>query len=135
MSLLKGTCDCGDPEAWTSGHACTLHAAYDKNTHQLDAEEIRAKSRARALFGAILCFVIEVIYPQIEEFNETCSGPYEVFPYARISQAGRRGLLDDLKRDTEYYLMLFNDETHTFDQVENMLKSSVQATSSQVRLN
>ena len=81
-----------------------------------------------------------MIYPEIEDFfrsDDALTGRTKVVPYSEVSQAGdRKDLLEDLKTQSEidhdYCLMLYNDETHTFDQVENMLKQSVQATSAQV---
>ena len=101
-----GTCDCGDIEAWKDHYVCTHHAKANTDQQRvLTPDEQQMFARAKTLFSAVICFAFEFIYSDSENLSD-------------ISSAGL--LEDTLKNDppTRFGLMLYNDEIHTYDQVD-----------------
>lgn len=102
-----GTCDCGDPEAWKRDYVCSHHAkANTDEERMLTPEEQRLQARAKSLFSALICFAFELIYPDLEVFDE--GNRYQ-----------SRHLLSEVLKTEEFSrfsLMLYNDEIHTYDQ-------------------
>lgn len=96
-----GCCDCGDPEAWKKDFCCEDHAAVEKpEVDNLITDEM--KEICQVVFRAILAYCVTVLqvdsdanFPDID--SETNS-------------------VEDV-----YCTLLYNDETHTFDQVRKQL--------------
>jgi E3 ubiquitin-protein ligase UBR2 len=92
-----GCCDCGDPEAWKKDFCCEDHAAVEKpELEGLITDEM--KEICNVVFRAILAYCVSMLqvdsdanFPDID--SETNS-------------------VEDI-----YCTLLYNDETHTFDQV------------------
>lgn len=100
-----GCCDCGDPEAWKKEYFCEDHAPVEKpEIDSLVTDE--TKEICGIVFRAILAYCVA----QLQIDSDTN--------------------IPDIDSDTNnledvYCTLLYNDETHTFDQVINTLTSIV----------
>ena len=111
----------------------------------LSAEEENFQNRAKALFSALSMFALELVYSDVEELAKYQdrdiihyslqyfkSELFEMKSMKSISLSSKEqfvDLLDGLSDETDHYcLMLYNDEIHTYAQVELMLKHSINAT-------
>lgn len=96
-----GCCDCGDPEAWKKDFSCEDHAVIENpESDTLITDEM--KDICQVVFRAVLSYCVTCLqidsdanFPDID--SETNS-------------------VEDI-----YCTLLYNDETHTFDQVKNDL--------------
>ena len=130
-----GCCDCGDPEAWTKGHACLHHQPRADNEERLETEaEKRLTKRSQKLFLAIIRLAYELLIQNVEVFDK---GDLDVNPPSRAAGFDNVFQSSELIADQlagsaheriPYVVALYNDEVHTYDEVEKMLKESVQAT-------
>ncbi|XP_060664254.1 E3 ubiquitin-protein ligase UBR1 isoform X1 [Drosophila nasuta] len=91
-----GCCDCGDDEAWKRDQYCELHLANRKNPLESKIITNAVLERAEVCFSAILAFCVN--YLQIE-------------PNASLQ------CLDGELDGANFCTVLYNDESHTFDQV------------------
>ncbi|KAH8387185.1 hypothetical protein KR093_005434 [Drosophila rubida] len=91
-----GCCDCGDDEAWKRDQYCELHLANRKNPLESKIITNAVLERAEVCFSAILSFCVN--YLQIE-------------PNASLQ------CLDGELDGQNFCTVLYNDESHTFDQV------------------
>ncbi|XP_066999318.2 E3 ubiquitin-protein ligase UBR2 isoform X2 [Anabrus simplex] len=102
-----GCCDCGDTEAWKTEPFCDMHVpgADDGQEKGKNLPE-DLMERARATFTAALKYAYKLLTLEHSPGlpSELCLKDYESDPL---------GLIDT---DT-YCTVLYNDETHTFDQV------------------
>ncbi|EDV46445.1 E3 ubiquitin-protein ligase UBR1 [Drosophila erecta] len=95
-----GCCDCGDDEAWKKDHYCELHLANRKNPLESKILTDAVLERVEICFGAILAFCVSYL---------------EIEPNASL-----QCLDGDVEGDADaaqYCTVLYNDESHTFDQV------------------
>jgi len=92
-----GCCDCGDPEAWKKDYCCEDHVAVEKTeVDSLISEE--GLEVARVVFKAVLSYCVNML--QIDSDASFPDADNETNP------------IEDV-----YCTLLYNDETHTFDQV------------------
>lgn len=92
-----GCCDCGDPEAWKKDFCCEDHAAVEKpEVDALVTDEM--KEVCHVVFRAVLAYCISML--QIDSDAN--------FP----EMDSETNSVEDV-----YCTLLYNDETHTFDQV------------------
>ncbi|KAH8250617.1 hypothetical protein KR038_002648 [Drosophila bunnanda] len=89
-----GCCDCGDDEAWKKDHYCQLHLANRKNPLESKIITEAVLERAVICFGAILSFCVNYL---------------EIEPNASLQCLDGDG--------AQFCTVLYNDESHTFDQV------------------
>lgn len=99
----NGRCDCGDVEAWSSGPFCDTH----KETKKKHDDESNAfpddiARRARVVFEIVLAYTFELL-----THKHSLSLPSDL-------KKTEDGPLDF--KDT-YCVVLYNDESHTFEQV------------------
>ncbi|XP_062536364.1 E3 ubiquitin-protein ligase UBR1 [Armigeres subalbatus] len=101
-----GCCDCGDHEAWKRDPSCDEHAVTAAETpdHSIITDKIRTCSEI--VFKGILQYCMKTLQIQ----SESSLAEYDV---------------DD---EDIYCTILYNDETHTFDQVIQTLTSIVKCT-------
>jgi len=108
-----GYCDCGDKEAWKDCIHCDMHVPKEVVKSKLFTAEIEI--RAQQLFKTILDYCVEVLLLDMS---------------SRLSD----DLIDTASKDTPYgeaetyCLVLYNDESHTFDQVIQTLTRSADCT-------
>ncbi|EDV92119.1 GH24736 [Drosophila grimshawi] len=95
-----GCCDCGDDEAWKRDQYCELHLANSKNPFESEIITSAVLERAEICFSAILAFCVNYL---------------EIEPNASLQ------CLDGELDGASFCTVLYNDESHTFDQVINTL--------------
>ncbi|XP_023176717.1 E3 ubiquitin-protein ligase UBR1 isoform X3 [Drosophila hydei] len=95
-----GCCDCGDDEAWKRDQYCELHLANRKNPLESKIITSAVLERVEICFSAILAFCVNYL---------------EIEPNASLQ------CLDGELDGTNFCTVLYNDESHTFDQVINTL--------------
>ncbi|XP_015515354.1 E3 ubiquitin-protein ligase UBR2 [Neodiprion lecontei] len=103
-----GCCDCGDPEAWKNDSSCSIHKAgiqFKSRPRNKLPEDIA--ERAKATFEAVLKYSYELL--SLEHVpglpSDLCLKGTDEDPLSLQATS-----------DT-YCTVLFNDETHTFEQV------------------
>lgn len=93
-----GCCDCGDPEAWKKDFCCEDHEAVEKpEVDALITDEM--KEICQVVFRAVLAYCVNML------------------------QTDSDANFPDMDKETNsvedvYCTLLYNDETHTFDQVK-----------------
>ncbi|KAM8720480.1 hypothetical protein ACLKA7_006514 [Drosophila subpalustris] len=91
-----GCCDCGDDEAWKRDQYCELHLANRKNPLESKIITDAVLERAEICFSAVLAFCVNYL---------------EIEPNASLQ------CLDGEVDGANFCTVLYNDESHTFDQV------------------
>jgi E3 ubiquitin-protein ligase UBR2 len=92
-----GCCDCGDPEAWKKDFSCEDHAAVEKpEVDALITDDM--KEICQVVFRAVLAYCINML-----QIDSDASFP---------DMESETNSVEDI-----YCTLLYNDETHTFDQV------------------
>ncbi|KAH8416831.1 hypothetical protein KR222_006992 [Zaprionus bogoriensis] len=91
-----GCCDCGDDEAWKRDQYCELHLANRKNPLESKIITNAVLERCEICFSAILAFCVNYL---------------EIEPNASLK------CLDGEVNGAQFCTVLYNDESHTFDQV------------------
>ncbi|XP_032523092.1 E3 ubiquitin-protein ligase UBR1 isoform X1 [Danaus plexippus] len=102
-----GCCDCGDTEAWKRDPSCDLHSAKD-NEEQAQASispEVLERMKIVASVCLPYCF-------RLLTFDHAPGLPNDL-----ILKDTERDLLQILDQPDCYCTVLYNDETHTFEQV------------------
>ncbi|KAK2704905.1 E3 ubiquitin-protein ligase UBR2-like isoform X2 [Artemia franciscana] len=121
MSVGGGYCDCGDPEAWKTEAFCENHAkglaASEEGREKLMARmPPDVMGRTKIVFATVLKYAYQILTSEL-----TMNLPQDLqvnFPGNEIAQLS-------LAEEEVYCTMLFNDETHTFEQVIDTLKRAI----------
>jgi len=144
-SVGGGYCDCGDTEAWRSAPRCSLHQCSSSSLDQLSDPQVRKQAALDRLDRLVLpnmadrCrIVIEAVLKYAQELlssNTNMSLPADL----KIKDSGGSVSLD---RRTEfaaelggepytsvYATAVYNDESHTFEQVIQALQRSLDVSS------
>lgn len=102
-----GCCDCGDSEAWKKDYSCEEHSATIHETQDDSVITDRVKNCCEIVFRGILHYCMKSLQIQTE-----------------------RSLveLNNIEDEDVYCTILYNDETHTFEQVIQTLTSIVKCT-------
>ncbi|KAF1770368.1 hypothetical protein GCK72_002186 [Caenorhabditis remanei] len=116
-STGSGYCDCGDVDAWCEGYACANHEKKDGEETFTLAPEL--KKRSEQLIEIILHFALSMITHkddlQLPDFFEK--------------------LKTESSTDNQQCLtVLYNDETHTYESVINVLELYIHCTKDQAML-
>lgn len=107
-----GCCDCGDIEAWKQDPYCDIHMqGLHKRQSDSSALPENMAERARITFTAVLRYAYHIL---TLEFSPGL--PADL----RLKEAEEEPL-SFLHSPDNYCTVLYNDETHTFDQVINTL--------------
>lgn len=110
-SVGGGCCDCGDTEAWKSEPFCDVHAeGCEVGQDSIKRLPEDMAERVRETFTAVLKYAYQIL-----TLEHSPSLPSDL----QIKES-EDNLLDFYDSDT-YCTVLFNDETHTFEQVINTL--------------
>ncbi|XP_058811002.1 E3 ubiquitin-protein ligase UBR1 isoform X2 [Topomyia yanbarensis] len=102
-----GCCDCGDNEAWKRDPFCEEHKATVTNVSDLSIITDKVKRCSEIVFKGILQYCTKTLQIQSD------------------SSLANFGGIDE---EDVYCTILYNDETHTFDQVIQTLTSIVKCT-------
>ncbi|KAK4308495.1 hypothetical protein Pmani_019811 [Petrolisthes manimaculis] len=117
-----GYCDCGDREAWKADVFCDVHVkGQNAQQSQNPLEKIPSDlvERVHVIFDCILSYAKELL-----TYEDGFAIPKDL--EIRESDCGLKSSLYDI-RDT-YVTMLYNDETHTYDQVITTLERAIECT-------
>ncbi|XP_069939421.1 E3 ubiquitin-protein ligase UBR2 isoform X2 [Cherax quadricarinatus] len=117
-----GYCDCGDREAWKTDVFCDIHVKGQMVQHsQNPLEKIPTDltERIHLIFDCILPYAKELL-----TYEEGFSIPKDLEIRESDREPTNLSSLYDIK-DT-YVTMLYNDETHTYDQVINTLERAIE---------
>lgn len=98
-----GCCDCGDAEAWKRDAACTLHATAREVTDTSAVIGPAMRERCALIFEAVLQYCVQALRIETD---------------AALKATDGTGCADD---DQIYCTVMYNDETHTFEQVIHTL--------------
>ncbi|XP_054727034.1 E3 ubiquitin-protein ligase UBR1 [Anastrepha obliqua] len=94
-----GCCDCGDEEAWKKDHYCEEHLRGKENPTSSTIITDAIKERCELAFTAVLTFCVSFLEIESNASLECLDGD-----------------LDDTQEEC-FCTVLYNDESHTFDQV------------------
>lgn len=120
----SGCCDCGDAEAWKIPVHCAIHTAKAssaagkrKQTSTLPEDLMES---IRMTIGRTLDYMCDVISCSPEQLRlpkseETIRGD------ERLSHLASKWYEEDEDPDPEFALVLWNDEKHTVDEVQNQV--------------
>ena len=123
----SGCCDCGDEEAWRIPVNCAIHTARDgpntagKQKLPQQVPEDLAES-IRMTIGRVLDYMCDVISCSPEKLNESKTEK-------SIAEDERKSRLtskwyedgDEIETNPEYALVLWNDEKHSVQEVQNQV--------------
>ncbi|KAG7160528.1 E3 ubiquitin-protein ligase UBR2-like 2, partial [Homarus americanus] len=119
-----GYCDCGDREAWKTDVFCDIHVKgqmVQQSQNPLEKIPADLTERIHIIFDCILPYAKELL---------TCEEGFSIPKDLEIRESDREptnlSSLYDIK-DT-YVTMLYNDETHTYDQVITTLERAIDCT-------
>lgn len=125
-----GCCDCGDPEAWDRPVICSIHtehAADHSTSGPLPSPNSTIPQDFRdsieATVSAALDYVIDVFSCSSEAMHLPTNHPVEsILKDEQMSRLhDSYGRLAGPEQDKTFVLMLWNDEKHTVDEVEEQV--------------
>ena len=105
ISVGGGCCDCGDVEAWKNEPFCKIHLAGKESKDTANKLPEDVAERAAITFKAVLKYCYDLLST---EHSATLP------PDLSVKKLDEDSLLNP---DDIYCTVLFNDESHTFDQV------------------
>lgn len=107
QSCGGGCCDCGDTEAWKRDPFCQLHAASEEDNKAEPNIKPEVVERMKIVASVCLSYCLRLL-----THDHAPGLPNDL----RLKDA-ERDLLQILDQPDCYCTVLYNDETHTFDQV------------------
>ncbi|XP_071525838.1 LOW QUALITY PROTEIN: E3 ubiquitin-protein ligase UBR2 [Panulirus ornatus] len=119
-----GYCDCGDKEAWKSDVFCDIHVKgqmVQQSQNPLEKLPPDLTERIHLIFECILPYAKELL-----TYEVVLSIPKDLEIRESDREPTNLSSLYDI-RDT-YVTMLYNDETHTYDQVISTLERAIECT-------
>jgi E3 ubiquitin-protein ligase UBR2 len=122
-----GTCDCGDVEAWKNHPTCRNHMK--KEQVEVSESDKMLRIRIKRLFSQILRLAVELLYDNVCTTNCLSEKLRKIVENTDLS-----AVANTYSTNNECSLILYNDEVHSYDQVERMLKESVNATAEQAHI-
>ncbi|CAL4120871.1 unnamed protein product [Meganyctiphanes norvegica] len=117
-----GYCDCGDKEAWKNDVFCDIHIKgqmVDSPQNPLEKIQPDLVERVQIIFDCILLYA-----KQLLTYEEGFSLPHDL--EIRDSDREPTNLSNLYYTKDTYVTMLYNDETHTYDQVIQTLERSIE---------
>ena len=119
-----GCCDCGDEEAWKKPVNCTIHtpnsskAAIQVRKHTTLPEELLES--IRMTIGRTFDYICDVISCSPEQLRLPKTEE-SIKLDERFSHLASKWYEEDDDPDSEFALVLWNDEKHTIDEVQNQV--------------
>lgn len=110
-----GFCDCGDKEAWKVDLNCKVHSLADPFIPHSDNYNETELQAIRKTIATVICMITTTLQTSIE-----CTGDPEI---ASAIQA-----LNEPDQNATFTAMLWNDESHSFDEVISIVKSAINCT-------
>lgn len=129
-----GCCDCGDDEAWQRPVKCSIHSA-------LEQAGLKGKGRAptssslpqdlqdsvRATIGRVFDFICDVFSSAAPEHMRAAKQESRIRSNERLSRLKGKWYqgTDENEVDEEFALLLWNDEKHTLDEVQDQVAKAL----------
>ncbi|XP_050551881.1 E3 ubiquitin-protein ligase UBR1 isoform X3 [Spodoptera frugiperda] len=108
-----GCCDCGDTEAWKRDPFCELHAAAEDDKQEEATIKPEVVERMKIVASVTLTYCLRLL---THDHAPGLPNDLSTLTPSRLKDA-ERDLLQILDQPDCYCTVLYNDETHTFDQV------------------
>lgn len=125
-----GCCDCGDPEAWARPVICTIHTEHvaDHSTSTMlgprdSSVPQEFRESIEGTISAALDYVIDIFSCSSEAMKVPTNNTVEsILKDEQMSRLeGSYGQVAGPAQDRDFVLMLWNDEKHTVDEVEEQV--------------
>ncbi len=121
----SGCCDCGDLEAWKRPVNCAIHSLTNQptqTTRQVSSLPIDLVTAIRITIGRVLDYFCDIISCSPENLR-TAKTVESIKHDADYSRLGSKwyGTGDGFDAEPEYCLILWNDEKHTVQEVEDQV--------------
>ncbi|KAI9317943.1 hypothetical protein BX666DRAFT_1565983 [Dichotomocladium elegans] len=133
-----GCCDCGDPEAWKTPLECKIHSL--SAVPDMPSSDASQKLEPRSSVPPELLLQIKnTIRTVLDYILETFAASPENFSYGNAREIQHECELADKalgmpsNGDNLYACILWNDETHTFDKVIEVVKRAIGCTTIQAQ--
>ncbi|KAI0136598.1 hypothetical protein BJ170DRAFT_19708 [Xylariales sp. AK1849] len=128
----SGCCDCGDPEAWKHPLFCTIHSVRDSDRSKGKGKEAAGLpddlvNNIRMTVARVLDFICDVISCAPEQLRQAKSKESieEDEKSSRLNSVYCGG---DVESPGEWAVLLWNDEKHTVDEVQDQVARACQTT-------
>ncbi|KAI1493158.1 hypothetical protein F5X96DRAFT_689381 [Biscogniauxia mediterranea] len=128
----SGCCDCGDPEAWKTPMFCTIHSEREEDRSKGKGKEANALPEdlvlnIRMTVSRVLDFICDVISCAPEQLRQpkTKESIERDEKLSRLTSTYSGG---DLDSPEEYALLLWNDEKHTVNEVQDQVARACRMT-------
>ena len=121
----SGCCDCGDDEAWKKPVHCAIHTVTDDfilTEQDVSALPEDLQTSIRVTIGRVLDYFCDVIScsPENLRVPKTIESVLRDESRSRL-QPKYYGLEDEVESNPEYSLLIWNDEKHTINEVQNQV--------------
>ncbi|KAH9909357.1 hypothetical protein F4778DRAFT_716441 [Xylariomycetidae sp. FL2044] len=128
----SGCCDCGDPEAWKLPMFCTIHSERQDDRSKGKGKEVDALSQElatniRTTVSRVLDFICDVISCAPEQLRQPKTRE-SIERDERMSRLGSTYCGGDMDPPEEYALLLWNDEKHTVNEVQDQVARACSTT-------
>ncbi|KAH7326576.1 hypothetical protein B0I35DRAFT_423064 [Stachybotrys elegans] len=126
----SGCCDCGDEEAWRNPMFCTIHSdregrpdkGKDKAASALPED---LKANLHMTIGRVFDYMCDVISCAPEQLRHTKTEE-SILKDEETSRLSSKYYGDDSKKCEEFAMVLWNDEKHTVQEVQEQLARACQ---------
>ncbi|KAI2628910.1 hypothetical protein GGS21DRAFT_228771 [Xylaria nigripes] len=128
----SGCCDCGDPEAWKLPMFCTIHSERDQERAKGKGKEAASLpddvvANIRMTVSRVLDFICDVISCAPEQLRhpKTKESIERDEKMSRLASTYNGG---DVDSPEEFALLLWNDEKHTVNEVQEQVARACKTT-------
>ncbi|KAI8632176.1 hypothetical protein F5Y19DRAFT_353593 [Xylariaceae sp. FL1651] len=128
----SGCCDCGDPEAWKLPMFCTIHSERDQERAKGKGREAASLpddlvTNIRMTISRVLDFICDVISCAPEQLRhpKTRESIERDEKMSRLASTYNGG---DVDSPEEWALLLWNDEKHTVNEVQDQVARACRTT-------
>ncbi|RKP09604.1 hypothetical protein THASP1DRAFT_14054 [Thamnocephalis sphaerospora] len=130
-----GCCDCGDPEAWVTEQRCKIHSSHEAPTTECEPLPDWLRERMRTVVATLLDHTLDTLArspkePKIKSIEKirkdaACGLAEEERVLQAYNSANAPALMPETESSMLYACVLWNDETHSFDDVINCVKKAL----------
>ncbi|KAJ9658877.1 E3 ubiquitin-protein ligase ubr1 [Neophaeococcomyces mojaviensis] len=118
-----GCCDCGDEEAWKIPVKCAIHSSLEQAAGFVTVEPVIPEDLSQAVHttvGRALDYFCDVMSCSPENLRtaKTMESVQQDEAHSRLDK-GTYVTGDDIESNPEYNLVMWNDEKHTMDEVQD----------------
>lgn len=121
----SGCCDCGDDEAWKTPLVCTIHSDIDAGPHKGKGKEAPSlpedlAANLRMTIGRVFDYMCDVISCAPEQLRQAKSAE-SIATDEETSRLFPQVYCTEDQPCNEYALVLWNDEKHTVQEVQDQI--------------